>query len=79
MKLFFPLPIKQGESEMSLNIIKKIKIKERWNIIATAKLWKRDLSLKRKPLGEAVDKLKCGTRTIRIQSTIEIFDQSSSR
>jgi len=72
-EIVFPLPIKQGESEMSLNIIKKIKIKERWNIIATAKLWKRDLSLKRKPLGEAVDKLNAALEPVEFKAQLKFL------
>ncbi len=67
--IVFPLPKKEGEREMSLDIIRHIGVKERWKIIATVMLWRRELSSKRKPLSEAVDKFNSAIEPLEFIET----------
>ena len=71
--IVFPLPKREGESEMNLNIIREIGVTERWKIIATVMLWRRELSSKRKPLSDAVDKFNAALDPIGFREQMKFF------
>jgi hypothetical protein len=71
--IVFPLPKRAGERAMNINVIREIGVTERWKIIATVMLWRRELSSKRKPLSEAVDKFNAALEPIEFREQMKFF------